>query len=119
MTGVALAAIAMRLGAALVAASTSATAPTLATGEQARPARKDTALDEELTGVLASHAFTGRIAETLETKLRRRVDRRAASAIPSPSPSALTTTGSRGRVERVRAINDDPQWCSTPRSIQP
>jgi cytochrome c peroxidase len=79
MTGVVLAAIAMRLGAALVASSTSGSALTIATGErQAEAARKVTTIDEELAGLLASHAFTGRIAETLETKLRRRVDRRLA-----------------------------------------
>jgi cytochrome c peroxidase len=79
MTGVVLAAIAMRLGAALVASSTSGSALTIATGErQAGAARKVTTIDEELAGLLASHAFTGRIAETLETKLRRRVDRRLA-----------------------------------------
>ena len=79
MACVALAAVAMRPGAALVASSTSASALTLATGElHAGAARKDTALDEELADLLASHAFTGRIAETLETRLRRRVDRRLA-----------------------------------------
>jgi cytochrome c peroxidase len=79
MACVALAAVTVRPGAALVASSTSASALTLATGElQAGAARKDTALDEEVAGLLASHAFTGRIAETLERKLGRRVDRRLA-----------------------------------------
>jgi cytochrome c peroxidase len=79
MAGVALAAVAMRLGAALVGSSISASAHTRATGKlQAGAARNDPALDEELTELLASHAFTGRIAETLETRLRRRVDRRLA-----------------------------------------
>jgi cytochrome c peroxidase len=79
VVGVALAAVAMRLGAALVGSSTSASALTLPTGErQAGAAQKHTALDEELTDLLASHAFTGRIAETLETRLGRRVDRRLA-----------------------------------------
>ena len=69
----------MRLGVAPIGSSTSASALTLATGEpQAGTAQKDTALDEELSGVLASQAYTGRIAETLETRLRRRVDRRLA-----------------------------------------
>ena len=79
LAGVALAAAAMRLGTASIGSSTSASALTLATGEsQTGTAQKDSALDEELRGVLASHAFTGRIAETLETRLRRRVDRRLA-----------------------------------------
>jgi cytochrome c peroxidase len=80
MAGVALAVVAMWLDAALLGSSTSASAHTLATGErQAGTARTDTALDEELSGLLASHAFTGRIAETLETRLGRRVDRRLAN----------------------------------------
>jgi cytochrome c peroxidase len=79
MAGVALAAIAMRLGAVLVDSSTSASALTLATGEmRAGAAQDDTALDKELTGLLASHAFTGRIGETLETRLGRRVNGRLA-----------------------------------------
>src|SRR6185436_1717947 len=79
LVGVALVAYAIRLGAALVGSPISASALTLATGErQAGAAPKETALDEELTGLLAGHAFTGRIAETLETRLGRRVDRRLA-----------------------------------------
>jgi cytochrome c peroxidase len=79
MAGVALAAVAMRLGAALVSSSPSASAYTLPPGElHPRAAPKPTALDEELTELLASHTFTGRIAETLETRLGRRVDRRLA-----------------------------------------
>jgi cytochrome c peroxidase len=76
----ALAAVAMRLGAALVGASTSASAVGLAADRrQAGAARKDTALDVALTALLARHGFTGRIAETLETRLGRRVDRRLAN----------------------------------------
>ena len=76
---VALTAAAMRLAAVFVDTSTSASALTLATGEQHTDAvRKDTALDEELAALLASHAFTGRIAETLETRLQRRLDHRLA-----------------------------------------
>ena len=78
MAGVALASLAMRLGAALICPSTSASALTPATGEPQAGARKDTALDEALTDVLTRHAFTGRIAETLETRLGRRLDRRLA-----------------------------------------
>jgi len=78
MAGVALAAVAMRLGAALICPSTSASALNLATGEPQAGARKDTALDEALTDVLTRHAFTGRIAETLERRLGRRLDRRLA-----------------------------------------
>src|SRR5687767_5434789 len=76
---VALTAAAMRLAAVFVDTSTSASALTLATGEQHTDAvRKDTPLDEELAALLASHAFTGRIAETLETRLQRRLDHRLA-----------------------------------------
>jgi cytochrome c peroxidase len=79
LAGVALAAVAMGLGTALVAASSSASALTRATGERhAGVPQMDTPLDEELASLLASHAFTGRIAETLETRLGRRVDRRLA-----------------------------------------
>jgi cytochrome c peroxidase len=79
IAGVALNAVAMRLGAALVGSSISASALTLATLDmQTGAASKETALDEELTGLLASHAFTGRIAETLETRLGRHVNGRLA-----------------------------------------
>ena len=141
LAGVALAAVAMRLAAALVDTSTSASALTLATGErQAGAAQSDTALDEELTGLLASHAFTGRIAETLETRLRRRVDRRLAdlgrmlwfdtitglnddntcAGCHSPLRGfgdtqsiaiGIDNNGIVGRIERGRAINGDLRWC--------
>ncbi len=77
--GAALVALAIRPSAGLVDASVSASTLILGTGERhAAAARKDTALDVALTGLLARHAFTGRIAETLETRLGRRVDRRLA-----------------------------------------
>jgi hypothetical protein len=60
MAGVALTAVAMRLGAVLVDSSTSVSALTFATGDiHTSAAQKETALDEELTRLLASHAFTG------------------------------------------------------------
>ena len=134
-------------GAALVASSTSAGAP--ATGElQGGAARKDTAVDEELARLLASHAFTGRIAETLETRLQRRVDRRLAdlgrmlwfdtitglnddntcAGCHSPLQGfgdtqsiaiGIDNNQIEARAERARAINDDRRWCSTRRSIPP
>lgn len=79
MACVALAAVSLRPGAAFVASSISSSTLTLATGEpQADAAREDVALDDTLVGLLASHAFTGRIAETLEVRLQRRLDPRLA-----------------------------------------
>ena len=79
LVALALAGVAMQRGAALSGSSASARALTLPTGaRQTGVDQKETALDEELTDRLASHAFTGRAAETLQTRLGRRVDRRLA-----------------------------------------
>ena len=100
----------------------------------------DTSLDKELASALADEGFTGNIANTLETKLGRRVDARLADlgrllwfdtitglnddntcggchsplrglGIRSPSPSASTTTESSARIGRVPGINGAARWC--------
>src|SRR6266550_3720823 len=41
-------------------------------------ASRDTSLDDQLTGVLSAHGFTGRVGSTLEQRLGRRVDNQLA-----------------------------------------
>ena len=55
-----------------------APAPLVAPNEPASAAHGTDDLDSELRGLLAQHRFTGRIAEALELRLGRRIDRQLA-----------------------------------------